>query len=225
MINLIPAIILASAGFSACNPAPEVNHEIPDKPFENGKATAYITTADGKRLFESTEIPFISLEDPAQAPLIVNIDAKTEYQEIDGFGAALTGASCYNLLKMSQEGRTAFLKEIFDTKEGLGMSLVRVSIGASDFSVDDEFTWCDTEGLENFAIHKEDRDYLIPILKEVYAINPGLKIVASPWSAPRWMKRRSTTDESPYLSWTSGSLAPKYYQAYAEYFVKWIQTM
>ena len=105
------------------------------------------------------------------------------------------------------------------------MSLVRVSIGASDFSVDDEFTWCDEEGLENFAIHKEDRNYLIPILKEVYAINPGLKIVASPWSAPRWMKRRSTTDQSPYLSWTSGSLAPKFYQTYAEYFVKWIQTM
>lgn len=225
MINLIPAIVLASAVLAACNPASADDPNIPDKPSETGKATAYITTADGKRLFESTEIPFVSLVEPSQASLIVNIDAKTEYQEIDGFGAALTGASCYNLLKMSQEGRTAFLKEIFDTKEGLGMSLVRVSIGASDFSVDDEFTWCDEEGLENFAIHKEDRNYLIPILKEVYAINPGLKIVASPWSAPRWMKRRSTTDQSPYLSWTSGSLAPKFYQTYAEYFVKWIQTM
>ena len=143
MINLIPAIVLASAVLAACNPASADDPNIPDKPSETGKATAYITTADGKRLFESTEIPFVSLVEPSQASLIVNIDAKTEYQEIDGFGAALTGASCYNLLKMSQEGRTAFLKEIFDTKEGLGMSLVRVSIGASDFSVDDEFTWCD----------------------------------------------------------------------------------
>lgn len=191
----------------------------------SGSAVAYITSSDGSRLFERADIPFVNTVEPSQSSILVNIDASVSYQEIDGFGAALTGASCYNLLKMSKENRTALLKEIFSLEEGLGMSLVRVSIGASDFSVDDEFTWCDEEGLEHFAVHQEDRDYLFPILKEAYEINPGLKIIASPWSAPIWMKRRSTSDNSPYPSWTSGSLAPEYYQTYAEYFVKWIKTM
>ena len=77
---------------------------------------------------------------------------------VAGFGPALTGASCYNLLRMPQEARTALLKECFDPAEGLGWSLVRCSIGASDFSVDEDLTWCDTPGLEHFAVHREDSD-------------------------------------------------------------------
>lgn len=188
-------------------------------------AVSYVTTADGKSLFVGNSEPFQTVPDPSAADFKVVIDPSSAYQTIDGFGAALTGASCYNLLKMKQEDRTAFLKELFDPDEGLGFSLIRVSIGASDFSVDDEFTWCDTQGLENFAVHKEDRDYLFPILHEVYAINPDVKIIASPWSAPRWMKRRSVSDDSDFYSWTSGSLKPSCYGDYARYFVKWIQTM
>ena len=227
-IIFIAAII---AGITACGKKEQIDGGDklvpPDPPEEQVKtcAEAYVTTADGSRLFERLEIPFVDFVEPGQSGLVATIDPSEEYQEIDGFGAALTGASCYNLLKMTKEGRTAFLKEMFSPDEGLGVSLVRVSIGASDFSVDEEFTWCDEEGIDNFAIHKEDRDYLIPVLKEVYAINPDLKIIASPWSAPRWMKRKSTTDNSPFPSWTSGSLSPGCYDAYAEYFVRWIEAM
>ncbi len=175
----------------------------------------------------------------SMSPYVVKLDEGTTYQTVDGFGGAVTGATCYNLLKMSQEKRTEFLTNIFSRENGIGSSLIRVSIGASDFSVHDEFTWCDKEGLENFAPHKEDVDYLFPILKEIYAINPDVKIVASPWSCPRWMKanmpggnswdnnkfNEAVTDETTYNSWTGGRLKPSCYQAYADYFVKWIQYM
>lgn len=186
-------------------------------------ATLYITTADHTRLFEALEVP-VGGASTASAS-VITLDTDTKFQTVQGFGAALTGASCYNLLQMGADARHAFLKELFDPKEGLGISLVRVSIGASDFSVDEEFTWCDTEGIENFAVAREDKEYLFPILKEVYSINPDLQIIASPWSCPRWMKRVSVTNDQPYLSWTSGSLMPEYYEDYATYFVRWIQTM
>ena len=64
---------------------------------------------------------------------------------------------------------------------------------------------------------------MIPILKEILAINPSLKIMGSPWTAPKWMKVDNLTDLNPYDSWTGGQLNPDYYAAYATYFVKWIQ--
>ncbi|MGM9753789.1 MAG: glycoside hydrolase family 30 beta sandwich domain-containing protein [Candidatus Cryptobacteroides sp.] len=213
-------LALASCGNKAeSQPGPDNKPE--EKP-QQQYATAYITTGNQSSLFEKKQIPLQSFLEPSQASYAAEIDDKTQYQEIDGFGAALTGASCYNLLKMKPELRTALLKELFDPEEGLGLSLARVSIGASDFSVDEEFTWCDSPGLENFAIHKEDRDYLIPILHEVYEINPGLKLIASPWSAPKWMK--NSADANP-AKWNNGTLKPECYETYAQYFVKWIQAM
>lgn len=176
---------------------------------------AYVTTADKSKLFAEEGIEFG--RPGSMSPYTVTIDPSTEYQTVDGFGGAVTGATCYNLLKMSKEDRTAFLENVFDPEKGLGSSLIRISIGASDFSVDSEFTWCDEKGISNFSPHPEDMEYLIPVLKEIYAINPDVKIIGTPWSAPLWMKQRE--------SWTSASLKDEYFQDYAEYFVKWIQYM
>jgi len=184
-------------------------------------AIGYVTTADGNHLFEESALDRKGLISDVN----ISIDSKEVYQEVRGFGAAVTGASCYNLLKLDDGERKDILTELFDVDQGLGISLVRVSIGASDFSVDEEFTWCDEEGIENFRMPREDRDYLIPVLKEIYAINPDVKIIASPWSCPIWMKRRSLHDDTPYPSWTSGSLMPSYYEDYARYFVMWINAM
>ena len=183
---------------------------------EKNVVKAYVTTSDRSHLFTEKDLEF---NRPASmSPYIVNLDFDRTYQTVDGFGAAVTGATSYNLMKMQQEDRTAFLKDIFDREEGLGSSLIRVSIGASDFPAGrKEFTWCDTEGIENFAPHSDDVQYLIPVLKEIYAINPDVKIIGSPWSAPVWMKE--------FASWTSASLKPEYYDDYAQYFVKWIQYM
>lgn len=181
----------------------------------------YTTTADQTLLFAERQTNFLKIPEVNQKNITIS-KAKT-YQTIDGFGAAITGSTAYNLLLMSKENRTAFLKEMFDPKEGLGSSLIRVSIGASDFSLD-EYTWCDTKGLENFAVHSYDMQHLIPVLHEIYEINPDVKIVASPWSAPLWMKRDPYSD-ADYNKWTNGRLKTTCYDDYAQYFVKWIKTM
>lgn len=182
-----------------------------------------VTTANKSMLFTSIPLSFNTKPNMAiESTIYMNPSEK--FQTIDGFGAAITGSSCYNLLKMTQANRTKLLKETFDPATGMGYSYIRISIGCSDFSLD-EYTCCDQPGIENFAIHELDRRDLFPILKEILAINPSLKILASPWTSPRWMKVNNLKELKPYNSWTSGQLNPAYYQDYATYFVKFIQAM
>lgn len=214
--------MLAVLAFAACGEKGGENTPGDDPQKEEvGKSVEYVTTGDGKRLMDKVELPFGC---PVQLlSNVVTLDPSTKYQTVDGFGCAVTGSTCYNLLKMSKADRTAFLKEVFDPEEGMGSSMIRVTIGSSDFGLD-EYTWCDMPGIENFAMHALDRRDVIPVLKEILAINPDIRIVASPWSAPRWMKR-NLYDDGDYYSWTSGRLKKECYQDYATYFVKWIQTM
>ncbi len=182
-----------------------------------------VTTANKSMLFSSIPLSFNTKPNMAiESTIYMNPSEK--FQTIDGFGAAITGSSCYNLLKMTQANRTKLLKETFDPTNGMGYSYIRISIGCSDFSMG-EYTCCDQPGIENFAIHELDRRDLFPILKEIQAINPSIKILASPWTSPRWMKVNNLTELKPYNSWTSGQLNPAYYQDYATYFVEFIQAM
>ena len=206
-----------SASFAACVHAAE------DSPLETGKkndgAKAILTTADRAQSFHRTT-PDLSRK--AASDLIITLNPSVRYQQMDGFGAAVTGSTCYNLLKMAPADRTRFLKQTFSEKEGLGFSYIRISIGCSDFSLS-EYTCCDTPGIENFALQSEEKDYVIPVLKEILAINPGIKILGSPWTCPKWMKVDNLTDRRPFDSWTSGQLNPDCYRDYAAYFVKWVQ--
>ena len=182
----------------------------------------YVTTNDRAKDFVRSEIALGDKQ--AASPSVITIDPSVRYQTMDGFGAAVTGSTCYNLMRMAPEDRTAFLKETFSDTEGMGYSYIRISIGCSDFSLS-EYTCCDTKGVENFALQSEEKEYVIPILKEILAISPSIKILGSPWTCPRWMKVDNLKDLRPFESWTSGQLNPAYYQDYATYFVKWIQAM
>lgn len=229
-------MIMAVTCLCACNCTPTEKPEEGKKPdqeqpvVQEKDVTAYVTMANQTLLFKKSGFDFS--KPGSMSPNQITYDKTKTYQEIDGFGLAITTASCYNLLKMPQEARTRFLTELF-SKENIGSSLIRVAIGASDFCTADNYTWCDTEGLQNFAVHPEDKNLLFPILKEIYAINPDVKIIGSPWSCPRWMKGGGYryegydqgTLDAKYNSWTSGRLRPSCYDDYAEYFVKWIQTM
>ena len=183
----------------------------------------YTTTADKSKTMSHDNI-VAAKSNRSDTLNIITLDINTKYQQMDGFGAAITGSSCYNLLKMSPENRAALLKETFDPVDGYGYSYIRVSIGASDFSLD-EYTYCDEQGLENFKMHEYDVRDLFPILREILAINPNVKIMGSPWSCPKWMKVNNLKDLKPFDSWTSGQLNPKYYADYTAYFVKYIQAM
>lgn len=211
--------LLAALAVS-CKEKPADSPVVPDPPQPAVvEAAVYTTSVSGDRFKEST----VALKKPEDAVFYkVQLSGET-FQQVDGFGLAITQASCYNLLLMPQEERTAFLKELFSREEGLGSSLIRVCIGGSDFSMD-EFTWCDRKGIENFDVHPLDEEYLFPILDEIFKINPAVKIIGSPWSCPKWMKM-TENGKSAYDSWTGGRLNPVYYQDYATYFVKWIREM
>ncbi len=199
-------------------PTPEPT-PTPETPAQGDVTVFTTTTTRGKDL---TQEALNSSTGSTLAPDNIRMNPDETYQEMDGFGAAITGSTCYNLMQMSQADRTAFLTETF-SPDKFGFSYVRIAIGCSDFSLS-EFTCCDEEGIENFALTSEDTDYIIPILKEILAINPQLKIMGTPWTCPRWMKCLTRqTPNIPFNSWKAGSLNPKYYSDYATYFVKWIQ--
>lgn len=221
--TLLSSLICCSGGSTPDNSGNEgETPSTPEPPSASADVEAYVTSANRSHLFYASAVAFGS--GSSMSPYTVTLDPTARYQTVDGFGAAVTGSTCYNLLKMSAADRDAFLHEIFDLKSGMGHSFIRVSIGASDFSLD-EYTWCDRKGIEFFEVNAHDRDELFPILKEILAINPSIKIIGSPWSCPKWMKMSVDGTNKNYDSWKSGRLNPDYYDDYAEYFVQWIQTM
>ena len=185
-------------------------------------ANVYTTTGDGTNLLRQSKV---SVQSGANmAPTTIELDPAQQYQTMDGFGFAVTYATCYNLLKMEKEARTEFLKKTYSTTEGYGVSYARISIGCNDFS-SAVYTLCDEPGLDNFRLYRDETDYVIPVLKEILTINPNVKIIASPWTCPKWMKVSDIASMAPFDSWTDGHLNPNYYATYANYFVKFIQTM
>lgn len=222
MINKIFSFIILSTVFFSCGSCKENSDrkeiELPDD--VTGDVTIFVTTANRAYDFKKTAVNFSTTSN--MSPSTITLDPATRYQEMDGFGAAVTGSTCYNLMQMTQADRTKFLTETFSHEKGMGHSYIRISIGCSDFSLS-EYTCCDTKGIENFSLQEEELNYVIPILKEILDINPTVKILGSPWTSPRWMKVNNLTDLQPHNSWTSGHLNPLYYDDYATYFVKWIQ--
>ena len=178
----------------------------------------YTTTADGRKQMEYTTAQSIHTKTSKH----ITLSPETAYQEMDGFGYAITYSACYNLLKMAPADRKAFLTRTYSRTEGYGVSYARISIGCSDFS-STEYSLCDEPGLEHFRLYSDETQYVIPILKEILAINPDLKIMAAPWTCPKWMKIKSLSNRVGYDSWTSGSLNPDHYQTYADYFVRFVQ--
>lgn len=221
--KFILLIALLCCGFVACSDDNNVDIDEPEKPEPvAGDVTLYITTNTRSQDFATKAVDFSDKSN--MSPTTIKLESETRYQTMDGFGAAITGSTCNNLLQMTEDDRDKFLKETFSPTEGMGYSYVRVAIGCSDFSLS-EYTCCDTKGIENFGLTSEETDYVIPILQEIQAINPDLKILGSPWTCPRWMKVNNLTDLQPFNSWTSGQLNPAYYADYATYFVKWIETL
>ncbi|MCF3110821.1 glucosylceramidase [Niabella sp. CC-SYL272] len=152
----------------------------------------------------------------------IDIDENKKYQSIDGFGYTLTGGSAQLINKMNTASKTALLQELFAKDAGsITISYLRISMGASDldasvFSYNDlPEGQTDSDQLK-FSL-SPDKDALIPLLKEILAINPAIKIIATPWSAPVWMKDNQNSK--------GGSLKPEYHDSYATYFVKYIQAM
>jgi glucosylceramidase len=217
--NTYTFILDVSGGYKNIRIGIEENGAAPADPTMRDVAI-YMSTADRSMTFQKTGVNFdVS---PVTSAYTIRLHPGEKYQQMDGFGAAITYATCYNLLRMNASDRAAFLKETFDPVEGRGFSYVRVCIGASDFS-STKYTSCDKTGIGNFALTSEDTEVVIPVLKEILTYNPALKIMGSPWTCPRWMKVIAKGGSIGWSFWGGGYLNKNYYQDYATYFVKWIQ--
>jgi len=180
----------------------------------------YLTNPDKSSLLELTTSGISTMTENYN--YTVTVSEETTYQEMDGFGFTLTGGSAILINGMSSASRADLLQELFGNgANDIGISYLRVSIGSSDldpttFSYNDLPSGQTDVNLDNFSL-SPDMTNLIPVLKEILQINPDIKILGSPWSAPTWMKSNGNT--------AGGELLPQYYDTYANYFVKYIEGM
>lgn len=148
----------------------------------------------------------------------ITVEESQTFQTIDGFGYSLTGGSTQLINQLNASKKDEFLQELFGSNaNSVGISYLRISIGASDLNVA-PFTYNDgavDPTLANFSLSQDAG--VISLLKEILLINPNIKIMGSPWTAPKWMKSID--------SYVGGSLLTQYYSSYAQYFVKYIQKM
>jgi glucosylceramidase len=184
-----------------------------------GQVAVWLTTGDQCHLLEPqlpSQLGPIESEQPAQ----IILDETLLDQEIDGFGAALTDSAAWVLAShLSPDRRELLLHDLFSPTNGIGLSYLRVPIGASDFALN-HYTYDDMPPgrrdpeLRHFSI-AHDEAYILPILRRARAINPKLKIMASPWSPPGWMKRRWLPGNPLY----GGRLRRDCFDSYARYLV------
>jgi glucosylceramidase len=186
------------------------------------KVAVWLTTGDQTSLLakQSATLKFADVQSNNNP--VIEVDETKKFQTIDGFGFTLTGGSATLINRLPAAEKKALIKELFSNKNnGIGVSYLRISIGASDLSAD-TFSYNDLPAgqtdvnQDKFSIAKEMTD-MIPVLKAIVAVNPSIKILGSPWSPPTWMKDNG--------SFKGGSLKPVYYQSYAKYFVKYIRAM
>lgn len=181
----------------------------------------WLTKADQSTLFERQNVS-LQFSNTTNYNPTISVDTSRTYQTVDGFGFALTGGSAYLIYNLPTAKRDALLHELFTTDStSIGVSYLRVSIGASDlsprvYSYDDLAPGQTDTTLQHFDLGP-DKFSLVPLLKEILDISPNIKILGSPWSAPVWMK---TNDSS-----VGGRLQHQYYDEYAQYFVKYIKAM
>ena len=179
-------------------------------------------TREADALLQPMQPAAFSGSPPREELPTIEVDGERSFQPIEGFGFSLTGGSAYLLAGLGTAERANLLQELFGpTGASLGLSCLRLSIGASDLGRKDFSYWGLRRGTKNpdlglFNLSAGDRE-VVPMLREILQVNPAVKIIAAPWSAPPWMKTNG--------SYIAGHLKPESYSAYARYFVKYIETM
>lgn len=222
----IIGLLLISLQFANCKKNPPSgdnsgNHPPVDSTPVHSDVAFWMTTGDQAILFKKQDVA-LNWKTADNNYGTIAVDPTQMFQAVDGFGFALTGGSADVINGMASSAKADLLKELFGTDNtDIGISYLRLSIGASDlsasvFSYDDVPAGETDTTLENFSLGI-DTVNLIPVLKQILAINPTIKILGSPWSPPVWMKTNNNS--------IGGSLLPQYYNVYANYFVKYIQAM
>lgn len=179
------------------------------------KTEKWLTVTDGSVLFEKQNFKgeFANAEDTNLPTVFVNPERR--FQTMDGFGFTLTGGSAMLIDQLTPKARKDLLQHLFGNEEqDVSINFLRLSVGASDLD-DHVFSYQESEKAP-FSL-AEDENHLIPVLKDILKIQPKLKLMASPWSPPAWMK---TNNDSK-----GGSLKTEYFAAYAQYLITYLKEM
>ena len=190
------------------DPAPD----IPENPAD-GDVRVIVTSGDRSRLL--AEMDGLQFGETYSTTSTITVNSSETYQEIDGFGFTLTEGSAEVIMSLTSEKQEELLYDLFNPETGIGVSVIRLGIGATDLS-SYVYSYNDNDGdtdMSEFSLEGPDTQYTIPVLLKALAINPDIKVMATPWSAPEWMKL-----DNNYLN-------NDYYSAYALYFVKYLQAM
>jgi len=222
--SIIPKIALVSilTIFSAYSSGKGVDQQKPETPKTGHSDVSCWLTDPVSSIYLQKQNTSLHFTSNLNSNPTILVDSVTKYQTMDGFGFSMTGGSAYLINKLEVSVKNRLMNELFSNdSSSIGISYLRISIGASDlnssvFSYNDIDPSKTDTALLSFSIKPDSFD-LIPVLKSAIAINPGIKILGSPWSAPAWMKTNKSTK--------GGSLKPEYFGVYARYFVKYILAM
>lgn len=219
-ITAFVIVITAVLGVAACTADSYRPTPMPTTGSGQVAPHGWVTTTDRSRLLAPLIINSAPVSDPG--PADITIDPSQVEQSIDGFGAALTHSSADVLARLPDEPRQALVKELFDPSGPVRMSMLRIPIGASDFVPSQAFTLDDVPpGQSDWALDRfstaADEQHLQPLLRQILAINPHLKIIASPWSPPGWLKTPTTLQGGQLLD------EQRAYDTYARYLVEFVQ--
>src|SRR4051812_28735340 len=221
----IGAVVAGSAlllsGLSAGAQAVELSPAQSQNSGKTTKASVWVTTPDrAELLHQRADVAFGAGK---SAQTTITVDPGTKYQTMDGFGAAITDSSAAVLYRLTPAVRDQTMRSLFDRDQGIGVSFLRQVVGSSDFTAAPQhYTYDDVPAgqtdfaLRNFSI-AHDQAQILPLLRRAKQLNPSLKVMATPWSPPAWMK---TGD-----SLVGGRLKddPAVYNAYARYLVKFVK--
>jgi len=181
--------------------------------------TVYQTNPDG--IAPLSQQPSVSFgSGSGSAGTTLTLDPTTRFQQMDGFGAAMTDSSAYLINSLPTAQRSALLQWFFSSSSGIGLNFLRQPMGATDLSAQGDFSYDDQPAgstdvpLSDFSIAK-DLTYTIPTLQQAFAINPKIKVEMLPWSPPGWMKLSGTMN--------GGNFNDIYMPSLANYFVKAIE--
>jgi glucosylceramidase len=182
------------------------------------KALVY-TSADSLdlKLTLTDSLIFSASNQPTETEISIIVEPRKRFQEILGIGGAITDASAEVFAQLSENKKQELLRAYFDKKLGIGYSLIRTNMNSCDFS-SESYTYVKDgdKNLSTFSIN-HDTKYKIPFIKKAIELaGKKTSVYVSPWSPPAYMK-----DNNNMLR--GGKLLPKYYQTWANYYVKFIQ--
>lgn len=175
----------------------------------------YLSQKGSKEMLQSNG-KILLASNPAAEMRVINIYPDKQYQEMYGFGGAITETAAYNFMSLSKGQRANLAKALFDPSDGAGFNFCRTHINSADFSLS-EYSYVTNErkDLATFSIDREKK-YVVPMIKAAMQYEPSIYLIASPWSPPAWMKDSKDVKHG-------GKLLPEYYDAWGLYFAKYME--